>query len=85
MFCRVTADAVEDTARTTSCPPGVGVEYKSDRIEVVGLFFPGTFKETKLLGIIDLDPEVAENIASQGTDNRSRSFIVGGTVYLVWP
>jgi hypothetical protein len=64
---------------------GVGVKYKSDRIEVVCLFFPGTFKEAKLIRIIDLDPELAEDIASQGTGNRSWSFIGGGTVYLVWP
>jgi hypothetical protein len=55
----------------------VGVEYKSDRIEVACLFFSRMFKETKLFWVIDLNPELAEDIASQGTT------IAAGVSYVV--
>jgi hypothetical protein len=64
---------------------GVGAEYESYRIELICPRSAGTFKVTSLIGVIDLNSELAEDIASQCTNDSGRSFIRGGTVCLVWP
>jgi len=64
---------------------GVGVEHEPYRIEIIYLLSAGMFKETIPPGVVDLNSELAEHIASQRTNDSCRSFIGGGAVGIVWP
>jgi hypothetical protein len=49
-----------------------GAQHKADRIEVIRFLSVGPFQEEELLRVVDLNPELAQNVTSQrsndGTD-----------------